>query len=130
MSQSSHKMREQHWISIVQECNKASKEEGISKRQWLERNNINYHTYYRWQQRLRNEVASELLVVQAKQNTSAIAERQAAQFAEVMIPAATHTSTHHCKTILRCRSIEIELNEDISDQLLMRLIKVLSYVKT
>lgn len=130
MSQSSHKLREQHWMSIVQQCNRESEQEGITKTEWLERNNINYHSFYRWQQKLRNNIATDLLIGQGQMPVAAAVQRQATQFAEVVPPVHSECSTSRVKAVLRCNNITVELNDDITDQLLMRLIKVLSYVET
>ncbi|MBE6107102.1 MAG: hypothetical protein E7192_00490 [Erysipelotrichaceae bacterium] len=35
MDQSSHELREQHWMTIIQQCNRESKEEGITKLEWM-----------------------------------------------------------------------------------------------
>lgn len=122
MDQSSHKLREQHWMTIIQQCNRESKEEGFTKLEWMERNNINYHSFYRWQHKLRNNIASELLIAQAKMPVP--------QFAEVLPPQPCTVADASSKTVLRCKNITVELSEDITDQLFMRLIKVLSYVET
>ena len=130
MDQSSHKLREQHWMTIIQQCNRESKEEGITKLEWMERNNINYHSFYRWQHKLRNNIASELLIAQAKMPVAAVVESPVPQFAEVLPPQPCTVADASSKTVLRCKNITVELSEDITDQLLMRLIKVLSYVET
>ncbi len=130
MNQSSHKLREQYWMSVIQQCNRECKEEGITKRQWMERNKINYQTYYRWQQRLRNEAASELLVAQAQSPVPVVVENSAPRFAEVVPPKPYPISDHSSKTVLRCKNITVELSDDITDHLLLKLVKVLSYVET
>ena len=130
MTQSSHKLREQHWLSVIQQCNQEIKSEGITKREWMKRNNVNYHSFYRWQQKLRNAVACELLVVQAQQNAPAIVEKPMQKFAELTNTGMSSIKNHDSKTVLKCRNISVELNEDISDQLLLRLIRVLTYVES
>lgn len=129
MNQSSHKLREQYWMSVIQQCNRECKEEGITKRQWMERHNINYQTYYRWQQRLRNEAASELLVAQTQISVPTVVESSVPQFAEVP-PVYSQCSTNSSQAVLRCKNITIELNDDITDHLLLKLVKVLNYVET
>ena len=130
MSQSSHVLREQHWMNIIQQCNRECKQEGITKTEWMERNGINYHSFYRWQQKLRNNIASDVLVAQAQMSVPAVVESSVPQFAEVVPPTSCSASITPSKTGLKCKSISVELSDDISDQLLMRLIKVLSYVET
>lgn len=129
MSQSSHKLREQHWMKVIQQCNQESKEEGITKRQWMERNNINYHSFYRWQQKLRNNVASDLLVTQAQMSIPTTFESSVPQFAEVVPTNSYPISDNPSKTILKYKNVTVELNEDITEQLLLKLVKVLSYVE-
>ncbi|MBE6107088.1 MAG: hypothetical protein E7192_00420 [Erysipelotrichaceae bacterium] len=130
MSQSSHKLREQHWMSMIQQCNRESKQECISKKEWLKRNGVNYHLFYRWQQKLRNNIASDVLVSQAQMSVPAVVDSSLPQFTEVVPPKPCPISDNGFKTVLRCKSIIVELSDDISDQLLVKLIKVLSYVET
>ena len=129
MTQSSHKLREQHWMSIIQQCNRESKEKGITKREWMERNGINYHSFYRWQQKLRNNIACDLLVAQTQISVPTVVESSVPQFAEVP-PVYSQCSTNSSQAVLRCKNITIELNDDITDHLLLKLVKVFNYVET
>ena len=118
MTQSSHKLREQHWISIIQQYNRESKEKGITKREWMERNNINYHSFYRWQQKLRNNIACDLLVAQAQISVPAVVESLLPKFAEVP-PVYSQRSTNRSQAVLRCKNITVELNDDSTVHLLL-----------
>ena len=47
---------------IIQECNQATKDGLMTKTEWFEIHNINPATFYRWQQYLRDEFATEVLI--------------------------------------------------------------------
>lgn len=104
-TQSSHKLREQHWMSIIQQCNRESKQEGITKLECMEINGINYHSFYRWQHKLRNNIASELLIAQAQMSVPAVVESSVPQFAEVVPPTSCSASVTPSKTVLKCKNI-------------------------
>lgn len=54
------KLKKQRCLQLVQECAHSGK----SKREWCAENGIGYSTFMRWQKRLRNELAGELLAPQ------------------------------------------------------------------
>ena len=59
---------------------------------------------------------------------AAVVESTVPQFAEVLPPQHCTVTDSSSKTVLKCKNITVELSENITDHLLMRLIKVLSYV--
>lgn len=54
------KLKKQRCLQLVQECAHSGK----SKREWCAENGIGYSTFMRWQKRLRDELAGELLAPQ------------------------------------------------------------------
>ena len=54
------KLKKQRCLQLVQACAHSGK----SKREWCAENGIGYSTFMRWQKRLRNELAGELLAPQ------------------------------------------------------------------
>ena len=53
-------LKKQRCLQLVQECARSGK----SKREWCAENGIGYSTFMRWQKRLRDELAGELLAPQ------------------------------------------------------------------
>ena len=53
-------LKKQRCLQLVQECAHSGK----SKREWCAENGIGYSTFMRWQKRLRDELAGELLAPQ------------------------------------------------------------------
>ena len=53
-------LKKQRCLQLVQECAHSGK----SKREWCAENGIGYSTFIRWQKRLRDELAGELLAPQ------------------------------------------------------------------
>ena len=78
MERITHAMRRERWKQIIQECNNS----GALKKDWLKEHNINPKLFYRWQQKLRMEIGTELVL--AQQNIQA-----PAQF-EPLNPPALH----------------------------------------
>ena len=115
---------------MIQQCNRESKQECISKKEWLKRNGSNYHSFYRQQQKLRNNTASDVLVSQVQMSVPAVVESSLPQFTEVVPPKPCPISDNGFKTVLRCKSIIVELSDDISEQLLVKLIYCKNYDNT
>ena len=116
MERITHAMRRERWKQIIQECNNS----GALKKDWLKEHNINPKLFYRWQQKLRMEIGTELVL--AQQNIQA-----PAQF-EPLNPPALQDNLVCNSVIVRCGSVSIEVDENISDAFLLRLIRAASNV--
>lgn len=113
-------MRKQYWTKVIEECNNS----GMNKTEWLKLNNINRHTYYAWQQKLRVEKGTEILVQQTKVNQSI----EVPIIAELKKPKTKMIETETSKVVIKHRSLSVEINEGTSESLLETIIKVLSNV--
>lgn len=60
MGKAYENLKKQRCLQVVQECARSGK----SKREWCAENGIGYSTFMRWQKRLRDELAGELLAPQ------------------------------------------------------------------
>ena len=87
---------------------------------WFLSHNINPKLFYRWQQKLRMEIGTELVL--AQQNIQA-----PAQF-EPLNPPALQDNLVCNSVIVRCGSVSIEVDENISDAFLIRLMRAASNV--
>ena len=117
MDKITHAMRREKWKSIIQECN----ESGMSKREWLAAHNINPKTYYDWQRKLRMEIGTELVL--AQNNALSVAQNQP-DFCQLSMPVSSAQS----KAVIRSGQLSVEVNEDIPDDFLYRIIKAMNNV--
>jgi transposase-like protein len=113
MEHITHAMREKYWAGIIKECC----ESGMKKCDWIKQHNINPKLYYRWQKRLRMEAGTNLVLAEN--------QTQAIEIAELKKPDSVNDK--HAAVITK-NGISIEVNDGISDQLLIRLMKAMSNV--
>ena len=116
MERITHAMRRERWKQIIQECNNSGK----LKKDWLREHNINPKLFYRWQQKLRMEIGTELVLAQQNIQTPAL-------FEPLNPPAIQDDPVCH-SVIVRCGSVSIEVDENISDAFLLRLMRAASNV--
>lgn len=116
MDKITHAMRRKYWENIVNECCSS----GEPKNQWLIEHNINEKMYYRWQKKLRMEAGTEIITSQisAPVNIQNITELQK--------PVEKPTESSGKAAVLRSGNLEIDIQNDISDELLIKLIKAMS----
>ena len=119
MERVTHAMRRQKWEAIVRECN----ESGKKKKEWLEEHGIDPKLFYRWQKRLRMEIGTELILSQQKEQSTAVSCLP--EFGLAACGGQGSCKNAH-SVIIRKGEMEIELNEDIPDLFLLRIIKAVS----
>lgn len=61
MSNEYRTLKKQQYLAFIQECARS----GQSKRQWCKDKGINYSSFMRWQARLRDELAGQIMEEQA-----------------------------------------------------------------
>ena len=113
MERITHAMRAQYWAGVVKECN----ESGMKKKVWLAQHNISEKAFYKWQQKLRVQVGTDLILSEVNKPALDIAEPKCP------VPAKPQSSVQIEKD-----GITINLNEDISDAMLVRIMRALSNV--
>ena len=132
MSHSADKLKEEYWKNIIQECNRATQNGEMTKTEWFKANNINPATFYRWQQNLRNEFATEVLIQRAQtsvQNELVVSEPiTQVEFVEIK-PVDNKPTISTTGATLKFSHVNIELNDDISEELLSKLFKVIRNVE-
>lgn len=97
----------------------------MKKKDWMAKNGINPKVFYRWQQKLRMEIGTDMILSQ--QNKQATVFSEPVQFEPVISPDISNRSL--CGTVtVRCGAVNIEVNENITDSFLKRLIRVMSHV--
>ena len=129
MDQITHDVRTAQWAEIVRKCHERL--ENQSAKQWLDENGINEKRYYYWQRRIRNLVAETT-------NKSLLASQPTVEVTFVEMPApieqpveCPHTAVASSgpAALIRAGKLEIELSNDISDELLSKILKVTAYAR-
>lgn len=112
MDKTTHQMRRVQWISIINECNSS----GMSKKSWLEANNIDEKQFYYWQRRIRQEAIRELKPI----------DLSAPAFVKLPTPSATMHMSNHSDTVLRIKGCTLEINNTLSPILLQTILQVMT----
>ena len=120
MDQTTHKRRFADWQAIITNC--LSRPIGQSKKEWLAEHDVPEKPYYYWQRKLRRAECSE------QQPESVAVVHSAYEFAEIPIPAVQAVpETSAPAAVIRSGNIVVELNNSISDQLLGRILEVVTH---
>ena len=117
MDHMTHQMREQYWRGFIKECN----ESGECKEKWLTEHGINSKSFYYWQRKIRSDGALQLVAAQASAQLP-----EQCTFSRLEAPAALNAAGP--SAVIHKDGITIELNNDISDDLLIRILKAASHV--
>ena len=121
MNRVTHAMRRQKWMAIVQECNSS----GMKKKDWLAEHNIDPKKFYRWQRRLQMEVGTDIVMTQSSQKP--VPAEPTPSFGILKKPE-TVTVPYHPSVTLHKGDVHVEIDEDISDEFLLRIVKAVSHV--
>ncbi|MBD5520958.1 MAG: IS66 family insertion sequence element accessory protein TnpB [Lachnospiraceae bacterium] len=120
MDQSTHNVRRANWLNIVNQCQERPSD--VSARQWLADNGIKEKAYYYWLRKFRKEAYGQMQV-------SASAQSAEVSFAEFSIPMDSPYKPMPCSlhsdpvAVIKCGNISIEISNDISEEVLSRLLQ-------
>ena len=132
LKQSTDKLKEEHWKAIIQECNRATRDGEVTKTEWLKTNNICQATFYNWQKQFRNHIATDLLIESAQsivQSEMTVTKPvNEVEFVELK-KAIPPSEVINIGAVLKINHAIIELNDDISEELLSKIFKVISHVE-
>lgn len=101
-------MKIQKWLSIFNEA----KNSGMPQSQWAEQHGISKSTYWYWHKKIGDQLASDLV-------------QSEPVFHELIPPETVHSSS---PAVIRKGGFSIEINDDISDHFLKRILKAVSDV--
>ena len=124
MDQSTHEIRRTNWMNIINQCK--NRPENMTAKQWLADNGINDKSYYYWLRKIRLEAYEQL-------NVPAVTQSTEVSFAEIPLPtnedssSAWNESNSKPVAIIKCGNLSIGLSNDISEELLHRLLKETSH---
>ena len=129
MDQITHDVRTAQWDKIVRSCHE--RPVGQSAKKWLAENGINEKQYYYWQRRIRNLVAGI-----TSKSLPATRPTEEVTFVEMPAPIEQPVECPHTAVassgpaaLIRAGKLEIELSNDISDELLSKILKVTAYAR-
>lgn len=120
MERVTHAMRREYWKSIVQECNQS----GMKKKDWLSEHHINPKAFYRWQKRLRLETGTEMILKHVEETNNM------PEFALITQPTIRDIPMLSAQSDVQISigKASIRINEEITDEFLIRIFKVISHV--
>lgn len=118
MDKITHEMRLIQWTPIVRECRSS----GMSVKSWCTENNVNEKQFFYWQRRVREEVYSVLEKTESKRQPT---------FVQLPAPvdSARNTSAFMADMVIHIGNNMIELSNTVSEELLSKVLKVISDVK-
>lgn len=101
---------------------------GMSVRDWCQGNGINEKTFYHWRKKLSDRVAQTASANMVFENVPVAhnAGRVIPQFSEVT-PVPVISESHCAATVVK-GNLRVELSDDISDQMLIKLMRTLGHV--
>ena len=124
MDQSTHEIRRSNWMNIINQCQ--NRPADMTAKQWLADNGISDKSYYYWLRKIRLEAYEQLNVPSVTQSTEV-------SFAEIPLPtnedrsSAWNESIFKPVAVIKCGNLSIGLSNDISEELLQRLLKEASH---
>ena len=124
MIMTASELRAQAWLERIR--NQLSS--GMSVRGWCQENGINEKTFYHWRKKLSDRVAQTASANMVCENVPVVhtAGRVIPQFSE-MKPVSVISESHCAATVVK-GSLRVELSNDISDQMLIKLMRTLGHV--
>lgn len=131
LKQNDDKLKEEYWRTIIQECNHATKNSKMTKKEWLKMNNISEATFYNWQKLFRNEIATDLMIenAQEKVRNELIVSNPVKEVEFVELKSSVSPPICTSGAVLKFNHASIEITDDISEELLSKIFKVISYVE-
>jgi len=122
MERITHKMREEYWFALIKQCNDECAEKNIKKITWMEEHNICSKRFYYWQKKLRAQAAFEIVCHQA--DNPLPVQTPEVQFSP--LPNIVQSTSGAAR--IQLGTATIELDDNISDSLLLRIVKAVSHV--
>ena len=128
MDQITHDVRRATWQSVIKQCQE--RPEHTTVKQWCLENGVHEKAYYYWLRKFRKEAAQQMSVPAATPNPSPVT------FAELPFVSNSDTYTKtvsdaalpvHPTAVLKHKDLTIAVTNDISDSLLLRIIREVSH---
>lgn len=118
MDKITHEMRLNQWTLIIRECRGS----GMAVKAWCLENNVNEKQFYYWQRRVREEAFSSLKKVEPQSKPN---------FIQLPVPVDSlgNIPIFKADMIVRIGNNVLELSNTVSEELLSKVLKVMSDAK-
>jgi len=129
-------IRLKQWIPIFEEQAKS----GLNKQDWCSQNEVKRTTFFKWQRVFRNYLLEKNQDKLRDQSTNELAVHKAPDFVELASAGTPGTSalnnscvrsdniTPASSIIIKCGEFSINVNDDVNELLLSKVLKVMSNV--
>ena len=126
MDQSTHDVRRTNWLNIVTQCQ--NRPAGMSVKKWLAENDIKEKAYYDWLRKFRKE-ADNQMQLPATATTTEVAFAEVTMPVPIVGPDTTSVNVPDISptAVIKCNGLTIELSNNISEELLSRLLQEVSH---
>lgn len=118
MDRITHEMRLLQWTSIVRECRGS----GMAAKAWCLENNMNEKQFYYWQRRVREEVFDTLKKAESQSRPNFVQPPAPVDYSR-------NTSSFTADMIIHIGNNVVEPSNTVSEELLSKVLKVMSVVK-
>ena len=122
MDNTTHEMRLAGWKQIIENCQ--ARPDGQTVKQWLAEQGIQEKNYYYWLRKVRKTTYELMTKEQAP-----VSSPSSLSFAEIpMRRTAAPAGSSQPDVVIQKGRLRIELNNSISDELLVRILETISHV--
>lgn len=122
MDNTTHEMRLAGWKKIIDNCQ--ARPDGQTVKQWLAEQGIQEKNYYYWLRKVR-KTTYELMT----KEKAPVSSPSGLSFAEIpMRRTATPAGSSQPDVVIQKGRLRIELNNSVSDELLVRILETISHV--
>ena len=126
MDQSTHDVRRTNWLNSVTQCQ--NRPAGMSVKKWLAENDIKEKAYYYWLRKFRKESYNQMQLP-ATATTTEVAFAEVTMPVPIVGPDTTSVNVPDISptAVIKCNGLTIELSNNISEELLSRLLQEVSH---
>ena len=122
MDNTTHEMRLAGWKQIIDNCQ--ARPDGQTVKQWLAEQGIQEKNYYYWLRKVRKTTYELMTKEQAP-----VSSPSSLSFAEIpMRRTAAPAGSSQPDVVIQKGRLRIELNNSVSDELLVRILETISHV--
>lgn len=112
MDKLTYEKKKRYWMNIIKEYNSCE----TNKILWLKEHNIAESTFYKWKKRISSEIISVKNDVQFVENNQIV----------LLEESKTNNLTNVTPVSISKKDINVEINENISDELLLKIMRALN----
>lgn len=125
MDKSTHEIRLAHWKQIIEQCQ--SRPKAQTAKQWLAEHDISDKAYYYWLRKIRRTIYDQSV---AGGTLSVVSQEQELSFAQMpdsYLKEYPSSFSFAPVAVIKTPAVTLAVSNEISDQLLNRLMKAVSH---